>query len=121
MRTIAFLFGLILIALSIAGYLSPEGLLFGVFRVNFWLNLFHGLTGIFACLIAFLKIEWVRLYFQLFGVAYAILAILGFVYGERDIFGIFASNLSNTWLHVIIATNGLILGYGSDNLERERR
>jgi hypothetical protein len=45
------------------------------------------------------------------------LGLLGFVYGEKEILGIFANNRQDTWLHIILAISALILGYSAtDNI-----
>lgn len=115
LRFFAFLFGAVFLSLGIAGFADTDGYLLGVLRFNGWLNVLHTLTGLTACAVGFMEIEWVRLYFQICGIVYSLMAILGFVYGEQNILGLFASNPSNTWLHVIAATNALILGYGSND------
>jgi Domain of unknown function (DUF4383) len=113
MRFCAFLFGIVFIGLGIAGFLTVDNYLFGVLSINRWLNSLYIATGLVMCVIGFMKIKWITLAFQILGIAYALLAVLGFVYGEQNILGVFASNPANTWLHVIAATNALILGYGS--------
>lgn len=114
MRICAFLFGIVFLALGIAGWTVTDGYLLGVLKVNGLLTALYLITGVTACTVGFLQRNWVLLYFQILGIAYALLAIMGFVYGELDILGLFASNLPNAWLHVIAATNALILGYGSN-------
>ena len=115
MRICAFLFGIVFLVLGIAALSAVGGYLFVVLKVNGWLCALYMITGLTACTVAFLKKNWTVLYFQIFGIAYSLLAIMGFVYGELEILGLFSSNLSNTWLHVIAATNALILGYGSNH------
>jgi hypothetical protein len=47
------------------------------------------------------------------GTFYAFLAILGFIYGESEIFDMIANNKVDTWLHMVFAISAWILGYGS--------
>ena len=115
MRICAFLFGIVFLTLGIVGWTAADGYLFGVLKINGWLCALYVMTGLSACIVGFLQRDRALLYFQILGLAYALLAIMGFVYGEQDILGLFASNLPNAWLHVIAATNALILGYGPDH------
>lgn len=116
MRAFAFIVGIIFLIVGIAGFIPQiitGGHLAQVFRVNIWLNILHVVSGFLAFVAGFSPRMLVRLYYQIFGVLYSILAILGFIYGEKDIFGFLASNNPDTWFHVIIAIACLILGYGS--------
>lgn len=116
MRSFAFIFGIIFLIIGIAGFIPDfvsNNRLAQVFHVNIWLNSLHVVSGAFGLIVGFINKVVSRLYFQIIGVLYAILAILGFVYGTKDILGIFASNTPDTWFHVIIAIAALVLGYGA--------
>lgn len=115
MRAFAVLFGIIFLIVAIGGFvinISSGDHFFSVFHVNLAINSFHAITGIFSILAVFWTIKSIRLYFQIIGVIYAILSILGFIYGDKNIFGVLANNSANTWLHVILSVAALILGYG---------
>lgn len=116
MRISAWIIGVILLVFGIAGFiphLVKNTHLFDVFRVNMWLNIFHLVSGVLAIFSTFTRTIIMKLYFQIFGILYAILAILGFIYKEETIFGYLSSNTPDTWFHVVIAIPCLILGYGS--------
>ena len=115
MRICTFLFGIVFLTLGIIGWTATDGYLLGALKINGWLSTVYIMTGGSACIMGFLKRGLALLYFQILGIAYALLAIMGFVYGEQNILGLFASNLPNAWLHVIAATNALIIGYGSNH------
>jgi len=115
-RAFVYIIGIIFLIIGIAGFVP--NLIVGehlatVFHVNTWLNTLHVASGVLAFIAGFSSRSVVRLYYQIFGVLYAVLAVLGFIYGERDILGFLASNGPDTWFHVIIAIACLILGYGS--------
>jgi len=110
MRVFAFVIGSIFLLIGIAGF-TPDLLV--IFRTNIWLNILHIVSGVLAFIAGFSTRAVVRLYYQIFGVLYAILAVLGFIYGTREIFDFLASNTPDTWFHVIVAITCLILGYGS--------
>ncbi|MCC5831574.1 MAG: DUF4383 domain-containing protein [Chlamydiales bacterium] len=116
MRPFAFIIGIIFLIIGIAGFvphLVVEDRLADVFRVNIWLNTLHVVSGILAFAAGFSRRIILRLYYQIFGILYALLAVLGFIYVEEDILGFLANNNPDTWFHVIIAIACLILGYGS--------
>jgi hypothetical protein len=114
-RTFAFLYGIVFLALGIVGFI-PSALtqyhFWLGFHINFWLNCLHVITGVFALLVALMNRYAARLFFQITGIVYALLGLLGFIYEDRDVLGLFASNSADTWLHVIAAIGALILGYG---------
>lgn len=116
MRTFAFIFGIIFLAFGIGGFipvLVEEGLFLKVFRVNAWLNCLHIASGIYALIAASWDEKSSMKYFRFIGVLYAIVALSGFAYGDREIYRFFASNAPDTWFHVIASVAALILGYGS--------
>ena len=116
MRAFAFIFGIIFLVIGIAGFTSPALMndhLAQAFRINLWLNILHIISGILACIVGCLNPFATRFYFQIIGIVYAIMALLGFVYEESDILGIFASNPGDTWFHMVVAIAALVLGYGA--------
>lgn len=116
MRAFAFLIGIILLVIGVAGFvphLVLDDHLGAVFHVNIWLNTLHVTAALLAFIAGFASRTLSRLYFQIFGVLFALLALLGFIYGEKDILGFIASNDPDTWFHVLIAVACLILGYGA--------
>ena len=54
-----------------------------------------------------------RTYFRSFGIVYALVAVLGFYYGDQPLLGLIANNSADTWLHVVIAVVSLYLGFGA--------
>lgn len=115
LRTIAIIFGIIMLLVGILGYIpeaNPNGLLLGLFHVNPPHNWIHILTGIIAILCGISNVPASRLFFQIFGIVYGIVAILGFFYGDRPILGIIANNMADNILHVVISAVALYLGFG---------
>lgn len=115
LKTCAIVFGVIMLIVGILGFIpeaTPRGLLLGLFHINPPHNWIHILTGIVAILCGATSEHASRLFFQIFGIVYGLVAILGFFYGDRPIFGIIANNLADAILHVIIAVFSLYLGFG---------
>lgn len=116
LRTAAKVFGFVLLALGVMGFvpaLTPDNHLLGIFHVDLLHNLIHLASGAVALWAGYATYGASRVYFQVFGVVYALVAVLGFVSGEQPILGVLANNTADTWLHVVIAVTALALGFGS--------
>lgn len=115
LRTLAVLFGLVFLALGILGFVPSalkDGDLFGIFRLNLTHNIIHIITGLIALWVGITSEYASKVFFQVFGVVYGVVAILGFVYGDKEILGLVANNTADTWLHLVIAVISLYLGFG---------
>lgn len=114
LRALAILFGLVFLALGVLGF-SPEfyqrNLFLGIFHLNFAHNVIHLATGVVALICGFYGRKASKLFFQIFGAIYAIIAGLGFYYGEQPILGIIANSMADNWLHSGIALISLFLGF----------
>lgn len=111
LRMIAIAFGVIMIFVGIIGFLPTfvqDGLLFGYFEVNALHNMIHIVTGVLA-IMASTSLYYTRLFFQVFGVVYLLVAILGFVL-RGDLF-VMHVNTADNFLHVAIAAFSLYLGF----------
>jgi hypothetical protein len=52
------------------------------------------------------------MYFRIFGLVYAAVAIMGFLKpGDTMLLGLISNNTADTWLHVGIAAVSLLLGF----------
>ena len=115
-KSIAVIFGIVFIVIGILGFLpatAPDGMLLKIFHVNTPHNIVHLATGIVALLCAMGGAGASRTFFQIFGILYAIVAILGFYYGDERLLGLISSSRPNTWLNVVIAVVSLFLGFGT--------
>src|SRR5687767_7793538 len=114
LRKICILFGIIFVAVGVLGFvpgITQDGHLLGIFHVNAAHNAVHILSGVAALICGSISSHAARMYFRIFGLVYGLVAVLGFVNGERPIFGIISNNMADTWLHVGIAAVSLILGF----------
>ncbi len=115
----AMIFGVVLLAVGVLGFVpgvtieNDEGakLLLGIFHVDTIHNIIHILTGLVA-LVASQATNYARMYFQVFGVVYALVAIIGFMQGD-SVLNLFPINLADNFLHVLIAAVALYLGFGT--------
>ena len=71
----------------------------------------HLLSGALALWAGFNSAAYARLYFRIFGVIYALVAILGFAAGDAMLLGLISNNRADTALHVAIALVALTLGF----------
>lgn len=115
LRIMAVLFGIAFIFVGVAGFLPTfmhNGLLLGYFEVNNMHNLVHLISGIVA-IIAATNYRYSKIYFQLFGLVYAAVAIVGF-YRQGDLsFMMMHVNMADNILHIVIAVVALYLGFSA--------
>jgi len=114
LRTAARLFGIVFVLVGILGFVpgvTRNHMLLGVFHVNALHNIVHLLSGAVALAAAASSVNASRTFFRLFGVVYGLVAVLGFVAGDRPVLGMLANNAADTWLHVAIAAVSLLLGF----------
>ena len=53
------------------------------------------------------------MFFKIFGIVYALVAVLGFMKGNGLVLGMISNNTADTWLHVVLAVVMLFLGFGA--------
>lgn len=115
LKKAAITFGIVFIVIGVLGFVpaaTPNGMLLGVFHVNAAHNVVHLLSGAVALWAGYTSVAASRLYFRIFGVVYALVAVLGFVVDDGMILGLITNNTADTWLHVAIAVVALALGFG---------
>ena len=114
LKKIAMVFGVVFVAVGVLGFipaLNPDGKLLGLFAVNPAHNLVHVATGVVAIIVGFASDKASKIFFQVFGVVYAIVAVMGFMNGEQPLLGLVSNNLADTGLHVLVALLALYLGF----------
>ena len=114
LKNLGWIFGIVMLLVGILGYIpavAPNGLLFGLFMVDGIHNIIHLLTGIVAILAVMGSANYLRLYFQVFGVVYAIVTVVGFIQGD-NVLGIIMVNMADNVLHLVIAVVALWAGFG---------
>lgn len=113
MKAAAIIAGILFVLLGVAGFvpaLCPGGLLFGVLTVNEIQGIVYIATGVLGLLLGFGGETAGRTFFRIFGVVYALIAILGFAHVSGASIGIQMSTADNV-LHVAIAVIGLAIGF----------
>lgn len=115
-RLAAKIFGVAFILIGILGFIpafTPDDHLLGIFHVNAAHNIIHLASGLVALIAGFVSYRASKLYFQVFGVVYALVAVLGVFAGDNDILGVVAHNIADLFLHIAIAAVALYLGFGT--------
>jgi len=116
-KTLGMLFGIVFLAIGILGFvpgITTNDMLLGIFMVNKAHSIVHIASGAIF-LIASMSGGGgaARLWFQIFGLIYAVVAIMGFVVGNGMIFNLISNNTADTWLHVVLAVVMLLIGFGT--------
>jgi uncharacterized membrane protein HdeD (DUF308 family) len=109
-RLIAILFGIAFIFVGVAGFLpdfTTNGLLFGHFEVDNMHNIAYIISGVIAIMAA-TSLKYTKWYFLIFGVLYAVAAILGFA-RDGDLY-MMHSNMAGNFLHLGIGVVAILLG-----------
>jgi hypothetical protein len=115
LRLFAILFGIAFIFAGVSGFVpqfNQDGLLFGYFEVNFMHNVVHIVSGVIAIMSA-TSHNLARLFFQIFGVLYAIVAIAGFALDGDLSLIMMHVNMADNILHTVIAVVALYAGFTS--------
>ena len=114
-KTMAILFGVVFLVVGILGFVpavTKDQMLLGIFHVNPAHNCVHLLSGVVALLCGMSGVGASRWYFRIFGLVYALVAILGFLKpGDTMLLGLISNNMATTWLHVAIAAVSLLIGF----------
>lgn len=112
LRILALVFGIIFVLVGFLGFVPAaviNGNLLGIFSVNFLHNIIHIVSGVLALLSAY-KESLAKLFFQVFGIIYGIVTLLGFFMAGGMVFGMHM-NLADNFLHLFLAVVFLYLGF----------
>lgn len=108
-KTILTILGIVFIAIGLLGFFNDP--LLGVFEVDTLHNIIHILSGILALGAVGMGADAMRTYSKVFGVVYGLVAVVGFLMPGDMILGLFASNLADDVLHLVLAVIFLYLGF----------
>jgi uncharacterized protein DUF4383 len=115
LKTAAIIFGIVFLLVGVLGFVpgitTTGQMLLGIFHVNAVHNIVHLLSGAVALITGLTSTAAARMYFRVFGIVYALVAILGFFTGYGLLLGLISNNMADTWLHVLIALVALALGF----------
>jgi hypothetical protein len=120
-KTFGMLFGIVFLVVGILGFvpgISPPDangmpMLLHIFMVNTVHSVIHIASGAIFLFASMAGAGAARLWFKIFGLVYAVVAVMGFVVGNGMIFNLISNNTNDTWLHVVLAAAMLLIGFAS--------
>ena len=121
LKNLANVFGTVFVLIGILGFVSaltPDDQLLGIFDVSPLHNIIHLASGLAAFFLASRGEKGAKTYFQVFGVVYAIVTIVGFAQGTT-VLGLFGVNTTDNILHLLIAAVALYAGFGMKATAKE--
>jgi hypothetical protein len=113
-KTLGMLFGIVFLAVGILGFvpgITKDEMLLGIFMVNKVHSIVHIASGVVFLLASMAGAGAASLWFKIFGLVYALVAVMGFVVKDGMIFGLISNNMNDTWLHVVLAAAMLLIGF----------
>ncbi len=118
-KTLGMLFGIVFLAVGILGFVpgvsapGPDGMpmLLGIFMVNTAHSMVHIASGAIFLFASMAGAGAASLWFKLFGLVYAVVAVLGFMTPNGMLLGLISNNPADTWLHVGLAAAMLLIGF----------
>ncbi len=116
-KSVSMWVGVFFLVLGIIGFvpaLTPDGLVLGLFLVDPLHNIVHILTGVVAVFAAMSSVNAAKVYFQVFGVVYALVTVLGFMTGT-GLFGLLPVNLADNVFHLAVTAVYLYYGFGGSS------
>lgn len=114
LKTASIIFGIAFLLAGVLGFvpgITNNDMLLGIFHVNTAHNAVHLLSGAIALWAGLTSAAASRLYFRIFGVVYALVALLGLVVGDGLLLGLVSNNMADVGLHFVIAIAALVLGF----------
>lgn len=111
LRIIAILVGIGFIFVGVAGFIpemKQNGLLFGYFETSLMHHVFDLVAGVIAIMAA-TSVKTTKLYFQIFGIIFAVIAVIGF-FNQGNLY-ILHVNVADIIFFAVAALIFLILGF----------
>jgi hypothetical protein len=110
------LFGIVFLAVGILGFvpgITKDEMLLGIFHVNAMHSIVHIVSGAVFLFASMAGAGPARLWFKVFGLIYAVVAVLGFMNPNGPVLGMVSNNPATTWLHVVLAAAMLLIGFAA--------
>jgi hypothetical protein len=115
-KTLGMLFGIVFLAVGILGFvpgITKDDMLLNIFMVNTAHSVVHIASGLVFLFASMAGAGAASLWFKIFGLVYALVAVMGFVVKDGMIFGLISNNMNDTWLHVVLAAAMLLIGFAA--------
>lgn len=118
-RTVSYVFGAVLAVVGLWGFFQNPVL--GIFAANTVHSIVHLLTGVVLLGVAAWWEDSSALALKVFGVVYAVVAVLGFVVGGETILGLIDNSVADNVLHTALALVFLWAGFMGDSMGSAER
>lgn len=115
-KSLGMLFGIVFLAVGILGFvpgITKDDMLLGIFMVNKVHSIVHIASGVVFLLASMAGAGAASLWFKIFGLIYAVVAVLGFMNPNGMLLGMISNNPADTWLHVVLAAAMLLIGFAA--------
>lgn len=115
LQKLSMIFGVVLLLVGVLGFvpgITTNGYLLSIFHINAMHNIIHLVSGAVALWAGMTSAKAAKMYFQVFGVIYGLVTILGFFAGEELLLGLVANNMADVILHLVIAAVAIYAGFG---------
>lgn len=115
-KTLGMLFGIVFLAVGILGFvpgITNNDMLLGIFMVNKTHSIVHIASGVVFLFASMASAGAASLWFKVFGLVYAVVAVLGFMNPNGMLLGMISNNPAVTWLHVVLAAAMLLIGFAA--------
>lgn len=115
-KSLGMLFGIVFLAVGILGFVpgvTKDEMLLGIFQANLVHNVVHLLSGAVFLFASMAGAGPARLWFKVFGLIYAVVAVLGFMNPNGPVLGMISNNPADTYLHVVLAAAMILIGFAS--------
>lgn len=107
-RTLLYVLGALLTVMGVVGYFNNPVL--GIFAVDSLHNIIHIVTGLVLLGVAKVGGDSMQMGAKIFGVVYALIAVVGFVQGDT-VLNLIEANMAGHVLHAAIAVVLLYVGF----------
>lgn len=113
-KTIVLVLGVVFVLVGILGFFNDPVL--GIFEVDMVHNIVHLASGVLALLAVSMGEPSAKTFAKIFGLVYALVAILGLVMGtDEKLLGLMEINSADNWLHVLLALVFLFAGFSKSS------
>ena len=113
-KMLGIVWGILFLLGGILGFVpgvTEDDMFLGIFMVNTAHSLMHIASGAIFLIASMSGARVARLWFQIFGIGYAALAVIGFKVGDGMIFGLISNNRNDSWGHAVLALVLLLIGF----------
>jgi hypothetical protein len=114
MKRLGIFSGILFLLGGVLGFvpgITEDDMFLGIFMVNTAHSIVHIASGAILLIASMSGARAARLWFQIFGTVYAVVAVMGFRVGDGMIFGLISNNRYDSWGHAALALVLLLIGF----------